>query len=339
MTTAEDWLELILKLQEPVPQYVLCCLPAIAIMGTAPDDGFMMRILWMLRCLGCPFTGLFYFCNIRNNETAMYWLSSDDFTARDEEASVSEKENSIFIGDEEKSISKIIPRPFGIHAMELSLTPVQENIMKECIAEASVLDRLSSLASAYYIVIGSLAGIIRTIGPCADNYWADWPFIPLALVWTFPAIFARIFVGSVVFKDPRRKLERLNNRNKRIFVKALKEYELNGKVAHVMLTALASIVVPWMSVFLAYFTPPIGFFCRSKFLTVLCSIWTFNSIVGYISHVKGEKSVSGNKYMNGWFCSSGAIIAISFLLLSMLNNTPSWWTSLFGNCDSLNECV
>jgi len=316
MITEEEslLLKLILKLQEPVPQYVLGCLPTIATIGTAPDDGLIRKILWMLRCLGCPFTGLFYFCNIGSDEIAMsaYWLTSRSFMA------------------EKGGIIRY--RPFGHHAMEFLPTLDQEELMKECIAEASILDRLSSLASAYYILVGIFAGIARAIGPCIRG---DWSYIPLALAWTLPAIYVRVFGGKVVFKDPRKRLK-----DDGIVVRALEEDKFNAKNAHTVLTITFSIVVPWISVFFAYFTQPIGFGCRSKYLTVLCSIWTFNSIVAYISHIKGEKIVSGNKYIYCLFCTSGAIIAVLFTVLAFLSNSPSWWIKLFGiSCDTSKTCI
>jgi hypothetical protein len=111
----------------------------------------------------------------------------------------------------------------------------------------------------------------------------------------------RVFNGRVVFKDPRHKFqfeelkeedgeeseeernekdeieieiisevkddERGRNENKKIRVKKLKDDMLNSKIAHTILTAAFSILMPWMAVLLAYFTKPIGFACRSKFLT------------------------------------------------------------------------
>src|SRR3954451_18271282 len=132
----------IVKLQNLVPQYVLGCIPAVATIGATPVDGLPNKLLWMLRCLSCPFTGLFYFWNIGNIDRAMnaYWLDSRNFIE--------------IKGDEVKY------RLIGHHAKELvksSITLDQKDYMRECIAEASVLDRLSSLASAYYILIGIFA--------------------------------------------------------------------------------------------------------------------------------------------------------------------------------------
>src|ERR1700722_8698897 len=164
---------LIQTLQEPAPQYVLGCIPAIATVGTAPDSGLGYKMLWIFRCLGCPFSGLFYFINISHNDSiamSTYWLTSDQFMIRNE--------------------CGISYRPFGHYAMEIEANDQDETVIKllnECMAEASVLDRLSSLASAYYILVGIIAGLIKAIhiGPCNEE---DWPYLPLALAWTVPAI-------------------------------------------------------------------------------------------------------------------------------------------------------
>ncbi|CAB4398510.1 unnamed protein product [Rhizophagus irregularis] len=341
-------LNLIFKLQDPIPQYVLGCLPAIATIGAAPDNGLMNKLIWIFRSLGSPFSGLFYFCNINEKGMCAYWLPSDSFI---------------------QNGNTILYRPFGHHAMELDLTPNQKKYMRECIAEATVLDRLSSLASAYYIIVGIFAGIARATGavgnPCIIK---DWPYIPLALAWTIPVICVRVFNGRVVFKDPRHKFyfeepkeeeseeseeertekdeieimeikveENGRNESKRIRVKKLKEDMLNSKIAHTMLTAAFSVLMPWMAVFMAYFTKPIGFACRSKYLTVVCSIWTINSLLAYILHLRGEKSVSGHKYIHGWFCLCGVIITILFTLLGLLSNTQLWWINLFGN-SCITDC-
>jgi hypothetical protein len=274
-------LNLIFKLQDPIPQYVLGCLPAIATIGAAPDNGLMNKLIWIFRSLGSPFSGLFYFCNIDQNGMCAYWLPSDSFI---------------------QNGNPISYRPFGHHAMELDFTPDQKKYMRECIAEATVLDRLSSLASAYYILIGIFAGIANATCSLGNTCTIkDWPYIPLALAWTLPVICVRVFNGRVVFKDPRHKFqfeelkeedgeeseeernekdeieieiisevkddERGRNENKKIRVKKLKDDMLNSKIAHTILTAAFSILMPWMAVLLAYFTKPIGFACRSKFLT------------------------------------------------------------------------
>src|SRR5581483_1825648 len=226
------------------------------------DHGLIKKLFWILRCFGCPFVGLFYFCNIKNDETMVaYWLTSDSFVKN----------------------GKVIPRrPFGHHAMELLPTSDQAIRIRHCIAEASILDRFSSLASAYYVFAGIVIGITRVIISCVHG---DWPFISLALAWTVPAIYARIFRGKVVIKDPKNLLQ-----DDRIEVRELDSGALNVQRRKVALTAAFSIIIPWISIINAFFSIPVGFGCRSKLLSTLCLIWTLNSFVAYIFHVYiGEK--------------------------------------------------
>ncbi|CAB4373756.1 hypothetical protein RhiirA5_499088 [Rhizophagus irregularis] len=292
MTTGEDSLtKLIRTLQDPAPQYVLGCIPAIATIGAAPDKGLTNKLLWILRCLGCPFTGLFYACGICNDPITMstYWLTSEHFM---------------------KDGKKLPYRPFG-HYHTIKIADEQAEViklLKECIAESSALDRLSSLASAYYILLGIFSGLTKAIriGPCTGE---DWPYLPLALAWTFPAIYKRVSGGRMVVKDPRDRLKDMH-----VVVHDLNFHESHkrsAQVAQIMIILLFSIVIPWTSVLLSYFTRPIGYGCRGKYLTILSSIWTFNSFIAYISHILGEKSIEG-----------------------LLSHTRSWWTDLFGkNCD------
>src|SRR5688572_3805114 len=102
-----------------------------------------------------------------------------------------------------------------------------------------------------------------------------------------------------------------------------------------MLTATASIVIPWITVILAYFTRPIGYGCRSIYLTGICSVWTLNSLIAYILHVKGEENVFGYQSIHGLFCISGAAVAVFLFLLGLLSHTPEWWVHMFGHaCDT-----
>jgi len=291
-------LKMISSLQDPIPQYVLVCLPAIATVGAAPDNGLMRKLLWIFRTLGCPFSGLFYFCNINEKRMCTYWLTSESFVKV-------ENKNRKNTGNRESSI---LYRPFGYHAMELDLTQSQEEYVKECIAEATVLDRLSSIASAYYILFGIFVGIAKVTGAIENSCSTkDWPYIPAALAWTFPVICVRLFNGKVVFKDPRQIFqygekkeedewdednevsevikedeEKGVDQDNKIRVKNLKEDILNSKRAHTMLTAVFSVSIPWVAVLLAYFTKPIGFLCRSKFLT--CENLFFFYITIYLIH-------------------------------------------------------
>jgi hypothetical protein len=310
MSVGEDSLtKLLQSLQDPAPQYVLGCVPAIATIGAAPDSGLINKILWILRCLGCPFTGLFYFCNIDSDPIAMstYWLTADHFM---------------------KDGYKIPYRPFGHYTREIAVDEqdvVVIKLLKECVAEASVLDRLSSLASAYYIFLGIFSGLTKAvrIGPCTGE---DWPYLPLALAWTFPAIYKRVSVGRMVVNDPRHALQ-----NMYLIVKDLPHNKRSAHDVQVLITfVFFSVIIPWMSVLLAYFTRPVGYGCRSKYLTVLSSIWSFNSLIAYISHISGEKFIEGNRFIHGWFSLCGVIISILLILLGLLSHTRSWWADLFG---------
>ncbi|RIA81495.1 hypothetical protein C1645_836889 [Glomus cerebriforme] len=84
-------------LLEHVPQYVLGCLPAIAMIGASPMDNFLEKLAWVLRCLGCPFVGLFYNLNIGGKKTlrCIYWLSSDYFVITGDKEYTESKEVNI----------------------------------------------------------------------------------------------------------------------------------------------------------------------------------------------------------------------------------------------------
>src|SRR4051812_31501778 len=85
MATEKDfYLTLIRKLLNPIPQYILGSLPAITIVGATPREKFAEKLAWVFRCLGCPFTGLFYSCNVGSSkvEQTLYWLPSNYFQYR-----------------------------------------------------------------------------------------------------------------------------------------------------------------------------------------------------------------------------------------------------------------
>ncbi|CAG8575986.1 11832_t:CDS:2 [Gigaspora rosea] len=264
----------IVFIQNPIPQYVLVCLPALATIGTAPYSSLKKKMFWIFRCLGCPFTGLFYSCNTADNAIAIciYWLSSKHFCIKGEEG-----------------ISSPHCRPVGHHSMVIQPTTEQKVKMDHCISDPTILERISSGVSLYYICVGIIIGIARAVGPCIET---DWPYIPLTLAWTLPAVLKRVLGRKLVIKDPRKVLE-----NEKILINKYSETEVDDKNStdtHVFITALASVLVPWIVVILAYFSPPIGFGCRSKFLSILCTIWTINSTIGYLYHIFGkEKYVSG----------------------------------------------
>src|ERR1044071_2007056 len=139
-----QWLKYLEELHNPIPQYVLGTLPAIATMGATPKNGLIKKLEWLSRCLGCPFTGLFYFCVIRTDPIAMstYWLSSDCF--------IQDLSSDCFIQDR-----RIVHyRPVGHHAKVIQPGPNEKKVLESWYAEASVMDRLSSVVSVYYIILG-----------------------------------------------------------------------------------------------------------------------------------------------------------------------------------------
>ncbi|RIA83607.1 hypothetical protein C1645_833544 [Glomus cerebriforme] len=292
------------KLLEPVPQYVLGCLPAIAIIGASPMNKFTEKLAWVLRCLGCPFIGLFYALNIGGNKESrcIYWLTSDHF---------------VVTGKAETKIEKALYRPFGVYTMTLNKDK-NNNLMtyvERCTAKVSVLERLSSLISTYYIIIGIMAGISLVTG---SNTCEKWPYIPLLLSWTIPALCRRVFSGDLVVKDPNIEFNNVQ------IIMDINSSDRIHKRFTVTATAFISIVYPWLTVLLAYFTPPIGYFCRSKYITIFCVIWSFNSFLAYSYHWKGEKNLHGTWYIHAWFSLCGFIVAILLFVLGLFTKNNQW---------------
>src|SRR5205809_784451 len=133
---SEVFPQVIHKLLDPIPQHVLGCLPALILIGASPTSKFAKKLAWVFRCIGCPFTGLFYSLNIgsKSESLCIYWLSSDHFIIDERQAKV---------------------RPFGIHVSILS--NIQEHNIERCVerctARASVLEIIVSFVSGYYIII------------------------------------------------------------------------------------------------------------------------------------------------------------------------------------------
>ncbi|CAG8451765.1 5416_t:CDS:2 [Dentiscutata heterogama] len=276
-----DFPEFVHRLLEPIPQYVLGCLPAIAIVGASPTDKFTRKLQWVLRCLGCPFIGIFYAVNVGGNKESrcLFWLPVN-----------------YFINGETNR--RLEYRPVGL---------------------------LSPVISLYYIIIGALAGISRTTG---SHVCEDWPYIPLLLSWTIPALWRRISSGNLVVKDPKVEFD-----NIRITMVDDAD-DTSQKWFTVSLTAFISIALPWITVFLAYFTPPIGYFCRSKYVTTICAIWSFNSAIAFLCHWIGEKDLTMPKIFHVLFSIWGFIVAILLFVLGLFNKNPEWWVGLFGcSCD------
>ncbi|CAI2177103.1 8810_t:CDS:1 [Funneliformis geosporum] len=343
------FLSLIKSLLSSLPSYVLGCLPTIATIGASPMRGFLEKLMWVYRCLGCPFTGLYYTCNINNDETSLccYWLEAKYF---------------ISIGNHDEETFKIegLPyRPIGIHYKSLirgQFTKEMKNIIEECTAQASVLERLSSLPPAYYMGLGIFAGISRLVVPRDCEYL---PHITLALSWTFPAIFRRIFGGILVVKDPNEKFKLLEEQSEKKISKKNRKNKQNKKLTkrtpkipkipvkycddpeyfYVILTGLISIIIPWTVVILAKYTPPVGCKCICKYLSTPASIWSFNSFLALIQHLMGEQSVKGNKYLHIWFSISGIIVFL-LLIAFVVVTSISLWVDLFGvscSCTIVHE--
>ncbi|GBC10631.1 hypothetical protein RclHR1_00980008 [Rhizophagus clarus] len=314
----------IAKLLNPIPQYVLGCLPAIAIIGASPKEKFSEKFTWVLRCLGCPFTGLLYSCTIgaEGIYLCIYWLSSQHFRRQ---GGQQEDERQ-----EDNGLKPLDHRPIGVYTM-----PVidQQNIMEHinrCITKASVLERLSALVSIYYIVVGVIAAISRTTGQFSCE---DWPYISLLLSWTIPAVFKRAFSGTIVVKDPITEFE---SNEKKIIIKQ-ETRNKKQKFFTATLVFLISLVYPWITVFLAFYTPPVGYYCRSKFLSVFCSVWSLNSLLAYINHLYKEKDVEGNLYLHVWFSICGFILAVLLFVLALFTNNFEWW-GIFNDPNCATSC-
>ncbi|CAG8709699.1 16391_t:CDS:1, partial [Racocetra fulgida] len=113
-------------------------------------------------------------------------------------------------------------RPVGFYAMKVSEN--QDKALREkielCTAKASVLERFSSLISVYYIIVGIMAGISRVLGTVSCQ---DWPYIPILLSWTIPALCRRAFSGNLVVKDPKKIFRNSDIENEKNVVKIVLE--------------------------------------------------------------------------------------------------------------------
>src|ERR1043166_3192868 len=229
MSEGPQLLEFFDKLQNSIPQYILGILPAIATIASTPESGLITKLLWLARCLGCPFTGLLYFCTTSSDPVAMstYWLPSNYFIALD---------------------NKPLYRPVGHHAKKMQVGLNEKKILKGWNAEASVLDRLSAVVSLYYVSLGIVAAVYRvSIGPCIFdiNSYVEWPYISLALSWTVPAVIVRIIKGSVVDKIQTNDLKECS-------IIVSDHPQIKSERIRTAIVALASVLAPWVAVILAY---------------------------------------------------------------------------------------
>ncbi|CAH1768591.1 22915_t:CDS:2, partial [Entrophospora sp. SA101] len=186
-----------------------------------------------------------------------YWLKDDHFYEIDEKT--------------DNGVTILNYKLFGWHAKQMKLTPEQEECMKGCVAGASILDRLSYMVSIYYIIVGILAGIIRAVAPCIKE---EWPYIPLALAWTLPAIFKRVIGGIVVVHNPNERIFKLGQI---ITSKSTKDRRHN-----IIETGLFAIIAPWLAVLLAYFTNPVGIRGKNIRFLVHCYFWISGAFVAFM---------------------------------------------------------
>ncbi|CAG8628695.1 16214_t:CDS:2, partial [Acaulospora morrowiae] len=199
----------------PIPQYVTCCLPALAIMGESPAESFTEKFFWLLICLGCPFTGLFYSLIIgsRKENRFLYWLSSKKFKLVSKDGSKpKESDESGNHGEFSESY-----RPFGFHACEIDKDSEQyiKQLAKQCTAKAS--------------------GTINC---------KDWPHIPFLLSWVLPATFIRVLCGITFIKNPDALVF-----EKPILISKNEELRRNNSWA-VFALAFFSIFYPYITLFL-----------------------------------------------------------------------------------------
>jgi hypothetical protein len=118
-TPLNDPLNNLLKvLKNPIPQYVLCCLPVIAMIGNSPYERFAKRLRWLGTCLSCPFQGLLY-VQCKNDEMVIFWLSKTDFVREDGKP--------------------VFYKPVGHFAMQIEEKDLKK--LKDCIEAAPFLER------------------------------------------------------------------------------------------------------------------------------------------------------------------------------------------------------
>ncbi|CAJ0825567.1 1877_t:CDS:2 [Entrophospora sp. SA101] len=211
-------IEVIHKLQEPMPQYVLGLIPVIVTLGAAPFESLITQ--WK-----CVYIG---------------------------------SQKNILLHTKEKRLDF---RPVGLHVKDMLITSEQKKIFKNCTANASVLDRLSLLASGYYITVGTILGISSMAGQCNNG---NWPFLTLSFLWTIPVIVRR--TGIIVVKDPKIELKghliRVLEENEDMDIELaiqdenlvdeenLKDFPIPSpsyKRLRFIITTLFLVIIPWIS--------------------------------------------------------------------------------------------
>ncbi|CAG8710264.1 4143_t:CDS:1, partial [Racocetra persica] len=180
------FLKLIRTLLEPIPQYVVGCLLAITIVGASPSNKLRYKLIWLFRCLSCPFIGVFAAINIGGDELSrcIFWLLPKYFVIKGTSTSPEY-------------------RPVGFYTMKVSEN--QDKAFRKkielCTAKALVIERFSTLVSVYYIIVGIIAGVSRVLETVLCQ---DWPYISILLSWTISALCRRAFSKNLVVKDSKK---------------------------------------------------------------------------------------------------------------------------------------
>ncbi|KAF0457162.1 hypothetical protein F8M41_001243 [Gigaspora margarita] len=352
------------QIQNPIPHYLVGALPVIITLGATPHSGLTAKIQRLFLCLGCPFIGLLYFCNISNNKPEMcaYWLKSECFYEEYKNNRIDQDKQSDFYEHEQQSDlekqgdkgehASLLARPMGFHAKTMCPNAAQESILDLCVEDASLIDRFSALISGFYIIFGIAGGIIILFEkPCTyDSSYQDWPFITTLFIWTLPVICFRAYYGRVVFRIPNRDIKtnltpnnQINDENPEVSlslisnenpikVEPLDNSILYKKRCNVIITLLISITLHWISVIIAYLTPPVAFLCRARYLSIICTIWTVNSLIAAILHIKDIRF-----NFKTWFRFCGIVIAGLLIVFGLLTTHKSWWYSISSLCHGTCE--
>lgn len=330
-------------LQEPpIPQYVIGRLPVIFTIGTTPIDGFYIKIYRILVCIGCPIVGLYYFCNISKNPIAevVYWLSFDKYENIN---NILNNENTQLIDMENHSENEeitnneiLMEEPIYIfYNFKVIQVLIKNNIyrnLKKNIIEASILERLSLLFPIYYIIIGIISGLVRAFGPCSTT---DWPYTPLLLIWTIPVIWNRGYKGKIVAIDPNSNIS-----DNSIKIEDVNEHTGNNINIHLVFITIFTTITHWLVICLAYFTPPVGFGCRSQYLTIICAIWSFNNIIMYFYQRYGKKiKIMNIDVIYLFFFISGIFVIFWIIILVTVSYNQMLWIKYGGEkCNISNTC-
>ncbi|CAG8737548.1 8085_t:CDS:2, partial [Acaulospora morrowiae] len=185
----------------------------LGIMGESPADKLSEKLTWLLRCLGCPFTALFYSINIGSEEEyrCLYWLSSRKFFLVESEATNKGGERQENGKEAQDSEEKAVPQDIkeGVtdekteqvsgKEVEQPENKKEAEPQEQSTARISVLEKGSAWISGYFILVGVLASISKAVG---SVNCLDWPYIPSLFSWTFLAVYRRISSKYMVVREP-----------------------------------------------------------------------------------------------------------------------------------------